>query len=189
MRPGLAASALGVVLLVGGCGGEDGTADKATSAPSTSESNARPAKSEDRPPEKRPKPIVIRVGGRTFKRAEPRVVPPQGAPPSDLIVENLIAGAGKRAEDGDVLTVEYVGVYYDDGGSFTNSWERSKPFDFELGGREPLINPGWEKGLKGMRVGERRKLIVPPRYLYQGGAPPGSDLDTIVYVVDLLRID
>jgi peptidylprolyl isomerase len=189
MRPALLASALCAVLSLGGCGGDDRTADYSTTGPSSAESTARPATSQGNPPPERAKPIVIRVGSRTFKRAEPQVELPPGAPPTDLIVENLIEGAGERSEDGDVLTVEYVGVYYDDGGSFTNSWERSKPFDFELGGGEGLINPGWEKGLKGMRVGERRKLVVPPRYLYRGGAPPGSEADAIVYVVDLVRID
>jgi peptidylprolyl isomerase len=190
MRQALSASALCAVLLIGGCGGDDGAADRSTATSSSTESTARPVKARgERPPTERAKPIVIRVGGRTFRRAEPQIDLPRGGPPTDLIVEDLIEGTGARAGDGDVLTVEYVGIYYDDGGSFTNSWERSKPFSFELGGHEPFINPGWEKGLKGMRVGERRKLIVPPRYLYRGGAPPGSELDTIVYVVDLVRLD
>lgn len=188
MRVSLPVIALCVVLLGAGCGDKDSENDGSSTAPATTESTASPARSPADTAERR-KPISIQVGGRVYKRAEPEMKPPQGPPPTDLIVENLIEGAGVKAKDGDELTVEYVGIYYD-GGSFTNSWERSKPFSFELGGGEGLINPGWEKGLKGMRVGERRRLVVPPRYLYRGGAPPGSEPEeTIVYVVDLLRID
>lgn len=189
MRLALPAIALCVALPAAGCGGGNAAGDDSTTSPSTTEPTTRAVESyADRRRAKRAKPISIRAGGRVFRRAEPLIEAPPGQPPSDLIVENLIEGTGARAEDGDELTVEYVGVYYD-GSRFTNSWERRKPFSFELGGRDLLINPGWEKGLKGMRVGERRKLIVPPRYLYRGGAPPGTDLETIVYVVDLLRID
>jgi len=184
MRAALLLIALCVVLLGIGCGGGGG----GSSASPATESTASSQSSDDGSAAERRKPISIRVGGRVFKRAEPEVKPPQDPPPTDLIVESLIAGTGAKAKDGDELTVEYVGIYYD-GGSFTNSWERSKPFSFELGGGEGLINPGWEKGLKGMRVGERRRLVVPPKYLYRGGAPPGSTPEeTIVYVVDLLRI-
>jgi peptidylprolyl isomerase len=168
MRTMLLVIALCVVLPGAGCGEGDLT---------------------DRSTAERRKPISIHIGELVFKRAEPQPEPPPGPPPTDLIVENLIEGTGAKAKAGDKLTVEYIGIYYD-GGSFTNSWERRKPFSFELGGGEGLINPGWEKGLKGMRVGERRRLVVPPRYLYRGGAPSGSTPEgTIVYVVDLLRID
>jgi FKBP-type peptidyl-prolyl cis-trans isomerase len=180
------AAALCVVLLIAGCGdgdasGEDSTTH--TSATATARSYA------DRRREERAKAISIRAGGRVFQRAEPLIEPPRGRPPSDLVVRNLIEGTGAPAEDGDELTVEYVGIYYD-GSRFTNSWERRKPFRFELGGGEGLINPGWEKGLRGMRVGERRELVVPPKYLYRGGAlPEGKPADTLVYVVDLIGID
>lgn len=124
----------------------------------------------------------------TVTRREPKLALPTGAPPRDLVVRDLIKGDGKAAKRGDELTVEYIGVYYD-GSPFTNSWKRSKPFEFTLGGDSPFINPGWEKGIPGMRVGGRRELVIPPKLLYEGGAPPGSTpSDTLVYVIDLVAI-
>jgi peptidylprolyl isomerase len=188
--PAAASAALCVVLLVVGCGRGDAAGGDSPTPASTSEPTANSDQSyADRRRMKRAKPISIPVEGRVYRRAEPLIEPLTGRPPSDLVVKNLIEGAGAEAADGDELTVEYVGIYYD-GSRFTNSWERRKPFEFELGGDEGLINPGWEKGLKGMRVGERRELVVPPKYLYRGGAPLGATpADTLVYVIDLLRID
>jgi FKBP-type peptidyl-prolyl cis-trans isomerase len=188
MRTGPLAILLCLGALLVGCG-DDGVDDKpavdaSTTAPARSSTEADSGRIRGRA-----EPIAIRIDGRVFKRAEPELELPSGRPPDDLIVENLIAGAGAKAGDGDELTVEYVGIHYD-GSYFTNSWERSKAFSFVLGGGNGFINPGWEKGLKGMRVGERRELIVPPKYLFRGGPPPEvTAADTLVYVVDLLAID
>ena len=123
------------------------------------------------------------------QHSEPKVRVPSGPPPKTLVVKDLIEGSGEPAEPGDELTVEYVGIHYN-GEPFTNSWERSKPFKFRLGSNSYFVNPGWEKGLKGMRVGGRRELIVPPAFLYQGGALPGSKPeDTLVYVIDLVAVN
>lgn len=121
--------------------------------------------------------------------AGPRVEIPAGSPPRRLVVEDLRAGSGRPAERGDELTVEYLGVRWADGSRFTNSWDRRKPFRFVLGSDNIMINPGWHEGIPGMRIGGRRKLIVPPRWQYEGGAPPelGPD-DTLVYVIDLISI-
>lgn len=164
--------------LVAGCGS---SSDGATNGETTSEveSGKRPGLA---------KPIVIRAEGRTFKRAEPELELPSNPPPKELVIKNVIPGVGPRAKHGDELTVEYVGIHYD-GSWFTNSWERSSPFGFELGGR--AFSPGWEKGIAGMRVGERRELIVPVKELDWGDAPVrGYKMDEpLVYVVDLVSID
>jgi peptidylprolyl isomerase len=124
------------------------------------------------------------------ERQEPKVVPPKGAPPEDLRARDIIEGTGAVSREGDLLTVEYVGITYDGKEVVTNSWERPKPFRFELGaGDSLLINPGWEKGIPGMRVGGRRELIVPPKLLQEGGASPDSKpSDSWVYVIDLIGI-
>jgi FKBP-type peptidyl-prolyl cis-trans isomerase len=122
------------------------------------------------------------------KRREPKVTPPAGPPPRGLEARDLIEGGGPTARDGDVLTVEYVAVHYN-GRPFTNSWKRKEEFHFELGGGSFRVNPGWEKGLPGMRVGGRRELIIPPKLQYRGGAPAQSKpSDTLVYVIDLIGI-
>lgn len=121
--------------------------------------------------------------------AGPSVEVPGGSPPRRLVVKDLRKGSGAAASRGDELTVEYLGVRWGDGSRFTNSWDRSKPFRFVLGGDNIMINPGWHEGIAGMRVGGRRQLIVPPKWQYEGGAPPelGPD-DTLVYVIDLVSI-
>lgn len=179
MRTALLVTLLCLAAVGGGCGSaKGGSAGNSAGDSAEVESGIR---------EGRAKPISIRVDGQVLERAEPEPKLPSGPPPRDLVVENLIRGVGPRSESGDRLTLEYVGIHYD-GSYFTNSWERSSPFFFELGSRS--FGRGWDKGLAGMRVGERRELIVPPRYLDWGNAPPSSDPDeTIVYVVDLLRID
>lgn len=122
------------------------------------------------------------------ERREPKLTPPKKPPPQDLEVRSLIKGTGPAAEDGDLLTVEYVAIRYD-GRPFTNSWKRLKPFSFKLGSGTIKANPGWEKGLQGMRVGERRELVIPPELLSTGGAPAGSKpADSLVYVIDLIGI-
>lgn len=130
---------------------------------------------------------LVAINGSSVRK-EPVVHPPTSPPPRKLIVKDLIRGAGPPAKRGDRLTVEYVGIHYD-GSPFTNSWERSRPFRFTLGRRTPFVNPGWQKGIEGMRVGGRRELIIPPRLLYEGGAPPGAKpSDALVYVIDLVAI-
>lgn len=120
------------------------------------------------------------------KRGEPEVSVPEGAPPKQLVVRDLIEGSGDPAKDGDRLTVEYVGVDYR-GKQVANSWDNRKPFDLELGGGVYFVNPGWERGLRGMRLGGRRELIVPPRLQDIEGAKPGSTpADTLVWVIDLV---
>jgi peptidylprolyl isomerase len=133
--------------------------------------------------------VSILVAGEEIERTEPDVELPGRTPPKKLIVRNLIEGKGPRAAAGDRLTVEYVARNYRNQ-LFTNSWERETPFSFELGASEVTVNPGWEQGLRGIRVGGRRELILPPRYLYPGGAPPKTDpREALVYVIDLVQLD
>lgn len=159
MRAGAIAVA-GCLLVLGGCGGDDDPAGTAAAAqPRTIDRGAGP-------------PIEI----------------PAGAPPRRLVVEDLRKGEGRAARRGDQLEVEYVGVFWN-GRPFTDSWERPQPFRFVLGERNVMITPAWHEGLRGMRVGGRRKLISPPAWQSEGGPPPetGPD-DTLVYVIDLIAI-
>ena len=134
------------------------------------------------------KPIPVQSARQAVRRGEPKLLPPKGPPPQDLVVKDLVEGSGPVAKKGDELTVEYVGVHYN-GAPFTNSWERRKPFHLKLGANSPMVNPGWEKGIPGMRLGGRRELIVPPDLLFQSGAPPESrPADALVYVIDLVAL-
>ena len=117
------------------------------------------------------------------------LVPADGTePPNELQVEDLVVGDGEPASPGDLLSVQYVGVRWSDGGEFDASWERGQPLEFQLGAGRVIA--GWEQGLEGMRVGGRRVITIPPELAYgdrgAGGAiGPG---ETLVFVVDLQGI-
>jgi peptidylprolyl isomerase len=121
--------------------------------------------------------------------AKPKVEVPEGDPPSKLETEDIVKGKGKTAKKGDSVTVHYVGVLFDGGTEFDASWNRNEPFPFELGAG--MVIPGWDEGVAGMKVGGRRKLIIPPDKAYgPEGQPPTIPPDaTLVFVVDLLKVE
>ena len=104
-----------------------------------------------------------------------------------VTIETLNPGTGDEAKSGDTLSVHYTGTLTD-GKKFDSSRDRSEPFDVTLGQRRVIA--GWEMGLKGMRVGEKRRLTIPPDLGYgakgAGGViPPNA---TLIFEVELLAI-
>jgi FKBP-type peptidyl-prolyl cis-trans isomerase len=83
--------------------------------------------------------------------------------------------------------MQYSGWLYDTGQPFDSSWERGQPFQFQLGGQ---VIPGWNEGIKGMKEGGRRELIIPPDLAYgaQGSPPTIPPNAPLVFVVDLQQI-
>lgn len=120
---------------------------------------------------------------------QPTIPRHSGPPPRRLVIRDVVHGTGRRAWRGGWLTVNYVGALYHGGTVFDSSWSRHEQFTFPLG-RGDVI-PGWEKGLAGMRVGERRELIIPPALAYgRHGSPPKVPPNaTLVFVVDLLAVE
>jgi peptidylprolyl isomerase len=117
---------------------------------------------------------------------EPKVTPPSGAAPTKLVTKDLIKGTGATAENGQTVTVNYVGVLYKGGKEFDASWKRKEPFSFQLG--KGAVIPGWDQGIPGMKVGGRRELIIPAELAY-GARGSGSSIPPnapLVFVVDLL---
>src|ERR687884_1112263 len=92
--------------------------------------------------------------------SKPEVTLPDGPPPADLVVEDITVGDGPEAVPGQTVTVHYVGVAHSSGEEFDASWNRGAPFRFPLGAGRVI--GGWDRGVAGMRVGGRRKLVVPP---------------------------
>jgi peptidylprolyl isomerase len=120
--------------------------------------------------------------------SKPEVQVPSGPPPKELQVVDVTEGDGAEAQDGDTLTMQYVGVNYANGKEFDSSWDAGQPFTFQLGAGEVI--PGWDQGLVGMKVGGRRELVIPPDLAYgETGQPPViKPNETLVFVVDLLDV-
>ncbi|MFF9193923.1 FKBP-type peptidyl-prolyl cis-trans isomerase [Streptomyces sp. NPDC014779] len=117
---------------------------------------------------------------------KPQVHVPEGPPPAELAVRDLLVGDGPEVGPGMVVKVHYVGVTFASGREFDASWDRGEPYKFALGGGKVI--KGWDRGVRGMRVGGRREIVVPPRLGYGNQSPsplipPGS---TLVFVVDLV---
>ncbi|MGH9042928.1 MAG: FKBP-type peptidyl-prolyl cis-trans isomerase [Acidimicrobiia bacterium] len=119
--------------------------------------------------------------------SKPSVEIPDGEPPSELQIKDIKEGTGAEAVDGKKLTVHYVGVSWSDKEQFDASWDRGDPYSFVLGAGDVIL--GWDVGMKGMKVGGRRQLTIPPAMGYrefgQGKIKPN---ETLVFVVDLLEV-
>ncbi len=104
-------------------------------------------------------------------------------------VEILKQGSGAEAKTGDTVTVNYTGTLTD-GTKFDSSLNPGRtPFEFTLG--QNRVIQGWELGVLGMKIGEKRKLTIPPELGYgaQGAGgliPPNA---TLLFEVDLLGIN
>ena len=121
-------------------------------------------------------------------RTKPEIDFPEGEPPTDLLVEDLIEGDGPEAKAGDTVSAHYVGVAHSTGEEFDSSWNRGAPLDFPLGAGRVIA--GWDQGIAGMKVGGRRRLTIPAHLAYgergAGGAiAPG---ETLIFVVDLADV-
>jgi len=108
--------------------------------------------------------------------------------PSNLKIETLVEGNGEGAKVGDMITVHYTGTL-SDGTKFDSSVDRGQPFAFPLG--QGSVIEGWEKGILGMKVGEKRHLTIPPELGYgtQGAAPIIPPNATLIFEVELLKIN
>ncbi len=118
---------------------------------------------------------------------KPEVPKPEGPPPSELETDDVVVGEGQAAKPGDHVTVHYVGVSFSTGKQFDASWDRGAPFDFPLGAGRVI--EGWDYGVTGMREGGRRTLVIPPELGYGSrGAGPIAPNETLVFVVDLVKV-
>ena len=119
---------------------------------------------------------------------KPEIDFPGDTPPADLVVEDIWEGDGAEAKAGDTISAHDVGVAHSTGEEFDASWNRGAPLDFRLG--VGMVIAGWDEGIHGMKVGGRRKLVIPPAKGYgdrgAGGAIKGGE--TLIFVVDLVDV-
>ncbi|MFC5750479.1 FKBP-type peptidyl-prolyl cis-trans isomerase [Actinomadura rugatobispora] len=118
----------------------------------------------------------------------PEIDFPEGQPPAYLDITDITEGDGAEAAKGDTVQMHYVGVSFSTGEEFDASWNRGSTFEFSLGGGQVI--KGWDMGIVGMKVGGRRKLVIPPHLAYGNRSPspaikPG---ETLIFVVDLVAI-
>lgn len=105
----------------------------------------------------------------------------------DLQMETMKPGTGAEANAGQRVTVHYVGTLTD-GKKFDSSRDRGRGFTFTLGKGEVI--KGWDQGVAGMKVGEVRKLTIPPDLAYgaRGFPPVIPPNSTLVFEVELLGL-
>jgi len=103
-----------------------------------------------------------------------------------LKIQDLKVGTGLEAKSSLAVAVNYLGTF-ENGTKFDSSYDRGKPFQFVLG--TGSVIRGWDIGVAGMKVGGKRKLIIPPALAYgemgSGSIPPNS---TLVFEVELLAV-
>ena len=107
---------------------------------------------------------------------------------SGLVYQDLVTGTGISPTQGKTVKVHYTG-WLKDGTKFDSSLDRGEPFSFVLGKGEVI--KGWDEGIKSLKVGGKRRLIIPPQLAYgkkgAGGViPPNA---TLIFEVELLDIN
>jgi FKBP-type peptidyl-prolyl cis-trans isomerase len=175
-----------------GCGGgnDSGATSQATQTQTQSQTSTQPS------------PVAPKGGAAKAKKVKPSAaeadistkptVPKgKGAPPTSLVAQDLVVGKGRQAASGDAVSVQYAGVLFKNGKEFDASWKGNRPgrpFQFVLGGGQVI--PGWDQGVPGMRVGGRRKLIIPAELAYgaQGYPPDIPPNAALIFDIDLKRI-
>jgi len=132
------------------------------------------------------------VGGNVTDGNAPGIPELQGdiqTNPSGLRYIDQVVGAGPAPITGSTVVVNYSG-WLTNGTMFDSSFGRGEPLSFPIGTGQVI--QGWDEGVAGMRVGGKRRLIIPPQMAYgdrgagNGAIPPGA---TLIFDVDLISIN
>jgi peptidylprolyl isomerase len=123
-------------------------------------------------------PLIIAKGA---------TMPEETTTPSGLKYTDDVVGSGPSPEKGKKVTVHYTGTLTD-GKKFDSSVDRGQPFSFNIGVGQVI--KGWDEGVMSMKVGGKRRLVIPPDLGYgsrgAGGAiPPNAEL---IFDVELLGV-
>jgi len=142
--------------------------------------------------------LVVAISIPACSQKEAKMVPEKGAAsqavaagtvttPSGLSYTDLVNGTGPAPTSGKNVTVHYTG-WLENGTKFDSSVDRGQPFAFRIGAGEVI--PGWDEGVMSMKVGGKRKLVIPSLLGYgasgAGGViPPDA---TLIFEVELLAV-
>jgi hypothetical protein len=125
-------------------------------------------------------PTVVRAPD-----GQPGLIIPDGAPPTDLVVQTLKKGTGETVTGDQPVRVHYSGVVWGEDETFDSTWG-----DQPASVTADSVVPGFAKALDGQTVGSQVLVVVPPDQGYgddaNGAVPAGS---TLVYVIDILGVD
>ena len=107
--------------------------------------------------------------------------------PTKLGIEDIKTGGGDAVKPGDKVSVNYAG-WLTDGVKFDNSYDRGQPFSFTVGAGQVI--QGWDRGLLGMKIGGKRKLIIPAALGYGAQGVPGTIPPNaiLIFEIELLKI-
>jgi peptidylprolyl isomerase len=120
---------------------------------------------------------------------KPHVYVPAGeAPPAEMVIEDVEVGEGEEAKAGHNVEVHYAGNAWSTRQQFDASWDRGETFSFRLGAGQVI--GGWDQGVVGMKIGGRRRLVIPPELGYGSRGAGGviKPNETLVFVVDLIGL-
>jgi peptidylprolyl isomerase len=181
------AALLVAALVAAGCGSStsESAADKSAAKAESEAQNQKPIPEPKAPAAQ----AVAPTPGEADINTKPKVPKGSGPAPTALKAETLIAGNGPAIQSGQQATVNYVGVLFKNGKEFDTSWGKGKqPFQFALGSGQVI--PGWDQGVLGMKVGERRRLTIPAALAYgaQGSPPKIGPNEPLIFDIDLKKI-
>ena len=126
--------------------------------------------------------LVTLIFGCSKKESSGEITTPSGLKYTDIVI-----GTGESPLPGQTVTIHYTGTLLD-GKKFDSSKDRMTPYSFTLGAGQTLA--GWEEGVVTMKVGGKRKLIVPPNLAY-GSTGVGKIIPpyaTVVFEIELLDV-
>lgn len=130
---------------------------------------------------------IIAVGAAAYVFTHRGTTGPEITTPSGLRYVELVQGTGATPQKGQTVTVHYIGSV-ENGKQFENSRESGQPANFQIGVGKVI--KGWDEALMTMKVGGKRKLIIPPSLGYgRIGRPPDIPGNaTLIFEVELLDV-
>ncbi|RDS84969.1 FKBP-type peptidyl-prolyl cis-trans isomerase [Dyella monticola] len=120
--------------------------------------------------------------------------PARAADVPSMVIKDVVVGTGDTARDDSQVRIQYTGWLYDakapdhHGAKFDSSYDSGQPLVFTVGAQEVI--PGMDSGVKGMKVGGKRTLIIPSNLGYgRHGASPDIPPNTaLVFDIELLKV-